>query len=338
MKSHQKTKLLESYEELGPMPAEWGHHHLSQDHSMLIAFVKPFVDAFKASMGDLQKIAVHAVALGTGILSSSLSVIIPQMQADIQSIINKRDRRLDAIEKQYAASYQAVSRTFKAVNIGMIAFMANPLFYLGYDILTQARNPMDTLRMYQDIFGQSNPAVMDVIIDIGNTVKSAANTLAGAELFELTRSTLADGRLSNAIASTRQYGDMRRTARSISADQGEDMMSVVNSIANSKSLRDLERLTDGKFKLSKDYDKLPDEQKQRIEREILGQVSTAAAQQLSEGIKINLERLRRFGMNRQTIIYRNLSSMLTVIESKLQRSAVVPFVAPKKDAEHQKKP
>lgn len=319
------------------MPGEWGHRSYSHDHTMLISFVRPFVDAFRASLGDLQKIGTHAVAVGQTVLEASLSVLVPQFQMDIQNILEKRDRRLDAIEKKYADSYAAVSRAFKAVNIGMIAFMANPLFYLGYDILTQARNPMDTLRMYRDVFGRSNPAVMDVIIDIGNAVKRAANELSGQELFEMTKSVLGDGRLSNAIASTRQYGDMRKAARSVMSDKAEDMTTVINSIANSKTLQDLERLTHGKFKLSRDYDKLPEEQKARIEHEILGQITTVAAQQLSEGIKLNLERLRRFGMNKQTIIYRNLSSMLTVIQSKLSRNTAVPFKAAEKEKDSPKK-
>ncbi len=325
-----KQIVKEEYEGLGPMPAEWGPRHFNHGGTRFIDQIYGnFRNTLTALVGDVKKVGTVMVSVGQATLETALSALIPEFQVNIKRILDKRNERLDAIQKKYQPFYDEVNRAFTASNIGMIAFMANPLYYLAYETLAATTDPFAVLDMYKNMFADGNPIVADVINDISMTVKRAANTMAGKELFDLQVNLMADGRLANAIAGTRQYRDVRKTADSVIKDQNHDINKQLSDISQEKTLEDLSRLSGGKFKVAADFTKLDKEQQQQIEAAIHREITIVNAQQMIIGLEKSMETLRKMSMNKNSKLYRNLEAMVQVLQRKVsQMSSTPPVIKP----------
>jgi len=98
---------------------------------LLKAFVEPFTDVFKTAVAGVKAITTDVATLLRVAFETVVTTIVPFISADYQAIFDRRDKRMEDIQREYEDVYSRTDAALGGDDAKLLGFMLNPAAFLA---------------------------------------------------------------------------------------------------------------------------------------------------------------------------------------------------------------
>lgn len=98
---------------------------------LLKAFVEPFTDVFKTAVAGVKQITTDVATLLRVAFETVVTTIVPFISADYQAIFDRRDKRMQEIQREYEDVYRRTDEALGGDDAKLLGFMLNPAAFLA---------------------------------------------------------------------------------------------------------------------------------------------------------------------------------------------------------------
>jgi len=322
----------------GPYTNRFG---TSQD--LYDAFVSPFVDVFKTTVGKTKEIAQATKTLLSVALQTVLTTLIPIYGYNYSSLFDEQDEKIEKIRDEYKDVYERTESALKNSDAGMLAFMASPILTTSYWV--GKKSPEVIKGALSAVTGGESDELFDLFKEKaiaaerwaagddgeGNIRRSRSSSkspksfygesrLAEAEVQHKSKITpekiLKSSVFMNRVSESPRLKEIQRVAIATYRETLEKIYEQAESlIRKSRTVEDLERLA---MKPIKDIDKVKDlkgEERANAEKMLIDSVRKSMKEFYVKSLNDQINSVVRAGIPEDSLYIKDFKAMIKKIEA-----------------------
>lgn len=263
-----------AYSGWGDMGGGYGMHYASKDQLYGI-FIKPFVDVVQVGAGKAKELSVKTQTLVKTVFATIATTFLPGMAQNYSEIYQKEKTALDKIRSQYASVYGATWDAFKEADIMIAAFMFRPDLILTTQFVRKA--PKVAAQLLSVLSGGKLDDVLGKLLHIEKSRSTSESVLhekdnkKGKDNDDVEKliALVKNDKVKKLLANSNEVQKLSSVGKEIVLGTLKDVIESANLVLSATNVKQLEKPLGKKFPELEQLSKVPDNEKQAAEQQLL---------------------------------------------------------------------